>query len=206
MTEDIATYLRDGCGRCERFATDACKVRRRSDVLAALRATLRETGLVETMKWGAPCYTDEGRNIVLLSALNDACALGFVDGALLDDPDGVLERPGPNSHRDRVVRVRSVEEARRLAPTIARLVAESVAHRRAGVTVAPAPPPPLPDELAQRIAQDPAVQAAFDALTPGRRRSHALHVGGAKAAATRARRAEACVPIILAGRGFNERG
>src|SRR5690606_14626818 len=82
MTEDIATFLRDGCGRCERFATDDCKVRRWSDVLAALRATLRETGLEEMMKWGAPCYTDEGRNIVLLSALNDACTLGFVDGAL----------------------------------------------------------------------------------------------------------------------------
>ncbi len=205
LTTDLPTFLRDGCGRCEKFATDACKVRRWREVLDALRDTLLQTGLTETMKWGSPCYTDEGRNIVLLAALTDACTLGFVEGAGLDDPDGVLELPGPNSHRDRVLRVRSVDEARRLAPTIRRLVEGAVARRRAGEAPAPAPPLVLPDELSARLAADPALQAAFDALTPGRRRSHALHVGGAKAAATRARRAEACAPIILAGRGFNER-
>ena len=60
-------------------------------------------------------------------------------------------------------------------------------------------------ELEQRLEQDPELAQAFAALTPGRRRSHILHVSGAKQSDTRARRVERCVPEILAGRGFNER-
>ena len=66
-------------------------------------------------------------------------------------------------------------------------------------------PEPLPDELATRLADDPALARAFAALTPGRQRSHVLHVRGAKQTETRARRAAQCAAEILAGRGFRER-
>ena len=46
---------------------------------------------------------------------------------------------------------------------------------------------------------------AFEALTPGRRRSWVLHFGTAKQAATRAARIEKAAPKILAGKGFNDR-
>jgi len=59
--------------------------------------------------------------------------------------------------------------------------------------------------LAERLEADPELDAAFAALTPGRRRSHILHVGGAKQAETRVRRVDRCVPDIMAGKGFNER-
>ena len=56
-----------------------------------------------------------------------------------------------------------------------------------------------------RLNAAPELKAAFVALTPGRRKSYILHVSGAKQAKTRAARAEKCVPMILSGRGFNER-
>ena len=56
-----------------------------------------------------------------------------------------------------------------------------------------------------RLEADEALHAAWDALTPGRQRSHILHVSGAKQADTRDRRAERCAADILEGRGFNER-
>ncbi len=64
---------------------------------------------------------------------------------------------------------------------------------------------PVSAELAGRLATDARLRRAFEALTPGRRRSHILHIGGAKQSETRARRVEKCAPVILAGRGFNER-
>jgi uncharacterized protein YdeI (YjbR/CyaY-like superfamily) len=63
----------------------------------------------------------------------------------------------------------------------------------------------VPDELARRLEVDGDLQRAFDALTPGRQRSHILHISGAKQSATREKRVDRCATDILAGRGFNER-
>ena len=64
---------------------------------------------------------------------------------------------------------------------------------------------PVPDELVRLLSSQPELQAAFDALTPGRQRSHILHISGAKQAKTRAARAERCAAKIRSGKGFNER-
>ena len=62
----------------------------------------------------------------------------------------------------------------------------------------------VPEELQARLDREPVVRAAFEALTPGRRKSYIFHILGAKQAKTRVARAEKCVPMILSGRGFNE--
>ena len=63
----------------------------------------------------------------------------------------------------------------------------------------------LTAELQARLDADPALAEAFFALTPGRQREYDFHIGGAKQAATRERRLDACVPKILAGKGFRDR-
>ena len=202
----VDAYLRDGCGRCEHYRTPACKVHRWTAPLEALRALLRSTPLVEEMKWGAPCYTLDGKNVAMLAALNDSCTLSFFKGAALDDADGVLARPGPNSRFARLIHFRGLDDVQALRPAAERLVQQAIANERAGVRITPAEAPePVPAELEARLAADPELRRAFDALTPGRRRSHILHVDGAKQSATRTRRAERCAPRILAGKGFNER-
>ena len=62
----------------------------------------------------------------------------------------------------------------------------------------------VPEELQARLDAAPELRTAFEALTPGRRKSYIFHVSGAKQTKTRAARAERCVPMILSGRGFNE--
>ena len=202
----VESYLQDGCGRCAHYQTPACKVHRWHDVLVALRALLVDTELVEEMKWGQPCYTIDGKNVVMIAAFLDRCSLGFFQGAALDDPDGVLAFDGPNSRIAKSMSFPDVAAVRAGAARVRGLVAPATELVRAGAKVKPAPAAdPVPDELARRLAADPALQRAFAALTPGRRRSHLLHVGGAKQAATRERRVERCVADILAGRGFQER-
>lgn len=204
--ESADAYLRDGCGRCDKYRTPACKVLRWTEPLSALRALAQASGLVEEMKWGAPCYTLDGKNVLAIGAFVDACALSFFKGAGLDDPLGALESPGANSHHVRFLRFRSREEVEARSALAAEFIAQAIALERAGYRVVrPETAEPLPEELEQRLDAEPALRAAFEALTPGRRRSHALHVSGAKQSETRARRAERCVEDILAGRGFNER-
>lgn len=204
--ESVDSYLEIGCGRCDRFRTPACKVHRWPAGLRALRAVLQQTELEETMKWGSPTYTIDGKNLIMIGAFNDDYRLSLLNGAALDDPDAVLEKPGPNSHYARIVRFREDADAGTRTAQLADYVARAIAAHKAGVSIEkPKDAEPMPEELQAALDADPELQAAWDALTPGRQRSHILQVGGAKQAATRERRAQACAPKILAGKGFLDR-
>jgi uncharacterized protein YdeI (YjbR/CyaY-like superfamily) len=204
--ESVDAYLRDGCGRCDKYRTPACKVHLWTPALRALRAMLLEAGLTEEMKWGQPCYSLEGANVVLIASLRDQCALSFFQGAALTDADGLLVSPGPNSRFARYLPFRSLAEVESRRAAIAGFLAEAMQRARTGQKVdAPPAAEPVPEELARVLAASPERARAFEALTPGRRRSHVLHVSGAKQSATRAKRAEACALKVLEGKGWNER-
>jgi uncharacterized protein YdeI (YjbR/CyaY-like superfamily) len=99
----------------------------------------------------------------------------------------------------------SVEDVERLAGTVKAYVDEAVDAEEAGLEVGPAPELQLADELQNRLDEDPALKAAFEALTPGRQREYNLHVSEAKQAKTRETRVDKFVPKILDGKGFRDR-
>ncbi len=175
------------------------------DEMTMLRPILVECGLAEVIKWGKPCYEHEGRHIVIPQEMNDFLALMFFKGALLSDPQGVLEAQGPNSRSALRICFRSTDDVARLADTVKTYVAEAIAVEEAGLDVGPAPEVRFVQELRQRLDDDVAFRTAFEALTPGRQREYNLHFSDAKQAATREARIEKCVPKILAGRGFRDR-
>jgi uncharacterized protein YdeI (YjbR/CyaY-like superfamily) len=175
------------------------------DEIVALRPVLTGCGLVETVKWGKPCYGHDGANVLILQEMKDFLAVMFFKGALLADPAGVLEDQGPNSRSARRICITSVDDVERLAPTIRGYVDAAIDVEEAGLAVEPAGEPELVAELRERLDDDPALRAAFDALTPGRRREYHLHVSGAKQAATRRGRVDKVVPQILAGKGLRDR-
>ena len=173
--------------------------------LRAIRPVLLDAGLDEQLKWGKPCYAHDGANIAILQEMKDFLALMFFKGALLADPDDVLESQGPNSRSAKRICFRSVDDVARLAPTIASYVAEAIEVEEAGLAVDPAPELELAAELAERLAGDPDLAEAFEGLTPGRRREYNLHVSEAKKAETREARVDKITPKILAGKGFRDR-
>lgn len=174
--------------------------------LAAFRALLLAGGLEETFKWRGPTYTAHGGNVATIFGFKDACALSFFKGVLLTDPQGILEPPGENSRSARLVKVTDTVAIARLASTIEALVAEAIANEKAGLKVDfPKDDLPLPDELTDALAADPEFAAAFDALTPGRRRGWILHVSQPKKSETRASRIEKATPRILDGKGMHDR-
>ena len=202
----VDSYLQDGCGRCDLYQTPECKVHRWAETLEALRELLLESELVEEMKWGSPCYTLNGKNVVMLASRKESCILSFFKGAALVDEDDLLVRPGPNSRFARLLSFTSADDVMERRPQAARLIQQAIEVERAGKKVEPeGEPEPVPVELERRLAADPELETAFDALTPGRQRSHILYVSGAKQSKTRERRVERCAPKILAGKGFNER-
>lgn len=173
--------------------------------IARLRPILDGCGLTEEFKWAKPCYSHDGKNIVILQEMKGFLALMFFKGALVDDSAGVLETQGPNSRSARRIEFRSVDDVVRLAETVEDYVHQAIEIERSGREVGPAPELSLVDELRTRLDQDPALKAAFEALTPGRQREYNLYFSDAKQSKTRETRVEKYVPKILAGKGFRDR-
>ncbi len=173
--------------------------------MTALRAHLLAADVTEEIKWGKPCYGHDGHNIAIMQEMKGFLALMFFKGALLSDPDGVLEDQGPNSRSAKRICFTSVDDVDRLGATVVSYVAEAIEIEEAGLEVGPAPEPMWAAELQARLDEDSAFRAAFDALTPGRRREYNLSISEAKQAATRAARVEKYAPKILAGKGLRDR-
>ena len=176
-----------------------------SDEIAALRPLLLATGLDEHIKWGKPCYALGDENIALVQEFSDHLALMFFKGILLEDPAGVLEEQGPNTHAARRMTFRSVDDVQRRADLVTSYLSEAIAVEEAGTPLPPRPEEEMADELKERLAADPELSAAFDDLTPGRQRGYNLHVSDAKRASTRERRVDKIVPRILEGKGLHDR-
>jgi uncharacterized protein YdeI (YjbR/CyaY-like superfamily) len=173
--------------------------------VSALRGIVLAAGLRETLKWGQPTYTDAGRNIALIAVQKAGAIVSFLKGALLDDPAGLLVVPGENSRHTRYLRFTSLDEIAANRSYLEALLARAVAIERAGERVAP-PPDDVAyvEELQQRLAADGALRAAFERLTPGRRRAYNLHFAQARAPRTRAERIERCTERILRGMGLTD--
>src|SRR3954463_14600936 len=79
-----------------------------------LRSIALACGLDEELKWGQPCYTSEGRNIVLIHGFKEYCALLFFKGALMKDPEGILIQQTDNVQAARQIRFTNVKEITKL--------------------------------------------------------------------------------------------
>lgn len=206
MIEDIETYFSKGCGRCARFATPECSTRKWAKGLAALRRICLETGAEETVRWGHPCYRHAGRNIAVMGAFRGDFRLSLFEAGLLEDSAGLLTPSGPNTPVPNTIRFTSSEEVTQHAADIRALLADAMGHaearRRAPKT---ATPPDLSEELIDALDADPELAAAFATLTPGRQRSYAIAIAGAKQPKTRIARVEKYRDRILAGKGAMER-
>jgi uncharacterized protein YdeI (YjbR/CyaY-like superfamily) len=176
-----------------------------SDEMTALRPVLLGCGLTEEIKWGKPCYSHEGKNIVIVQEMKEFLALMYFKGALLDDAEGVLEEQGPNSRSARRIRFSSVQDVTRLADTVEAYVGEAIDVEEEGREVGPAPELVYVRELQERLDDDPAFRAAFESLTPGRRREYNLHFSNAKQAKTREARVQRHTQRILNGKGLRDR-
>ncbi|MES2475001.1 MAG: DUF1801 domain-containing protein [Verrucomicrobiota bacterium] len=174
--------------------------------LEALRKIVLTHDLTEDLKWGQPCYTLQGGNVVLLSGLKDCCVLSFPKGALLKDTAGILTRPGENTQAARVIRFTKVGEIVAMEARLNAYLAEAIAVERAGLKVDfhDNTQLDLAAELQRKLEDCPEFKTAFEALTPGRQRAYNLHFSAPVQSTTRVARIEKCTPRILDGKGLND--
>lgn len=171
-----------------------------------LRRIALDCDLTEELKWGKHCFTFLKKNVAIVIPLKESCAFSFFKGALLKDPRHILERIGEHTQAARWIKFTSVKGITALESTLSKYLYEAMALEESGKKVELKKPSEyaIPEELQARLDDDAILKSAFEALTPGRRKSYIFHISSAKQAKTRAARAERCAPMILSGRGFNE--
>ncbi|MEM7182672.1 MAG: YdeI/OmpD-associated family protein [Spirochaetota bacterium] len=206
MNKSVDNYFKEGCGRCPLGGTPDCKVHTWTSELELLRKIILSCGLAEEAKWGAPCYTFQNKNILMLTALKEYCCISFFKGSLLQDKKNLLVKPGPNSQAARLFKFQGTEEIQKIASDIKQYILKSIEIEKAGLKVTfQKNPEPIPIELETKFAEDPVLQTAFEALTPGRQRGYILHFSQPKQEKTRVARIEKSIPMILAGIGLNDK-
>lgn len=206
MITDIEEYFTKGCGRCPRFDTPDCSSRIWSEAQNTLRQILLDMGLSEHLKWGHPCYMHAGRNICVMGAFRDNMRLSFMNAALLKDPDGILERQGPNTQVPDMLRFASMAQVTEREEIIRAYLAEAMAYAEQGVRPEKTPQDiELPNELIEAMDSDPELVEAFHRLTPGRQKSYVIAVQSAKGDDTRRARIAKYREKILAGKGALDR-
>ncbi|WP_316569495.1 YdeI family protein [Neobacillus sp. YIM B06451] len=171
-----------------------------------LRGIALDCELYEEFKWMHPCYTFEGKNIVLIHGFKEYCALLFPKGALLKDPHGILIQQTENVQAARQIRFTNVQEIYELEPILKDYIIEAIEVEKAGLEVnfKKTEEYSIPDELQHKFEEMPALKTAFEALTPGRQRAYILYFSQAKQSKTRVARVEKYTQQILDGKGLND--
>jgi uncharacterized protein YdeI (YjbR/CyaY-like superfamily) len=208
MNPQVDRYLIDGCGRCAYYATPACKVNHWRPELLLLRQIIIDSGLAltEEIKWGVPCYTIDGKNVLMLGALKSYCVISFFKGVLIDDKHQLLHRPGEHSQSYRMMRFTSVQAIEQQREAILDYIHQAIAlHRSQSKVVRQSNPEPIPQELAEALERDSDLAAAFNALTPGKQRGYIIYISQPKQSQSRINRIEKCSIKIRNGEGLHDK-
>ncbi|MBC2324440.1 YdeI/OmpD-associated family protein [Listeria booriae] len=172
-----------------------------------LRAYALDCDLSEDIKWKHPCFMYEDNNIVLAHGFKEYCALLFMKGVLLKDPNGILVQQTANVQSARQIRFKNLEEIIEMEDIIKAYIKEAIEVEKSGAQVAFKKEEefPVPEELDQKFAEMPPLKEAFEKLTPGRQRAYLLYFAAPKQSKTRVSRIDKYTDRILDGIGLNDR-
>jgi len=206
MPTTVEAFFESGCGRCKLGGTPQCKAMQWTGAMMELRRILLDCMLEESVKWGFPTYSWKGKNVANIGAMKEFCCIGFFKGSLLHDEHNILVSPGENSQAIRYFPVTSAEEVLGLENEIKAYILEAIELEVKGVKVAfkKAEDYDIPEEFENRMNNDAELKAAFDALTPGRKKGYLLHFAAAKQSATREARIDKYRSWILDGKGMHD--
>ena len=174
--------------------------------LKKLRKILTATKLEENVKWGGPCYTFDGKNVVGLGAFSEYVGLWFHQGVFLSDPDKVLINAQEGTTK--ALRQWRFTSDKEIKPgRVKAYLLEAIENQKKGKAIKPTRDKRVlvPPELKQALRKKAKASGAFEALTNGRQREYAAYIASAKRPETKTSRLAKILPMIEAGSGLNDK-
>lgn len=174
--------------------------------LKTLREIIGETELVETVKWGTPVYTINGKNVCGIGSFKSYFGLWFFQGVFLKDRAGKLI----NAQEDKTKGLRqwrfgSADEIEK--DLVLQYLGEAIENQKAGMEIKPSKkePPVIPTELKDKFKEDPSIKKSFEKFTLSKQREFTEYISEAKREDTKQKRIEKIIPLILKNIGLNDK-
>jgi uncharacterized protein YdeI (YjbR/CyaY-like superfamily) len=174
--------------------------------LILLRDILLDTEVVETIKWGAPCYTVDEKNIVGIGAFKSYIGLWFHQGVFLKDKKKVLINAQEGTTK--ALRQWRFESIKDINPKLVKeYIEEAIDNQKQGkeMKAVKAKTVATPTELRVALKSNSTLNKCYNALTPGKQREYSEHIGSAKQEKTRLSRLDKSIPLILEGKGLHDK-
>ncbi len=175
------------------------------DEMNTLRTIILDCQLAEDFKWGKPCYSFQGKNIVIIQGFKEYFALLFFKGGIMKDFEHLLVKMGENTQAGRQMRFENVQDILDKKSIIKDYIFEAIEIEERGEKVEiKRETTPIPEEFQIKLNENPELKSAFESLTPGRQRAYLFHFSAPKQSKTRESRIEKSIPSILDGKGMND--
>ena len=176
--------------------------------LTLLRKIILSTEVEETLKWNAPVYTVDGKNVLGLGAFKNHFGIWFFNGVFLKDEKNLLEQAHETTKALRQMKFMAMEDIDKNA--VLAYVKEAIKNQKRGKELQPAKKVTkltleIPQELNNKLKKDKALKTAFDTLTAFKQKEYCEYIARAKREATKASRLEKIIPLIKLGIGLNDK-
>lgn len=176
--------------------------------LELLRDTMLAVKMEETLKWGTPVYTNQGKNILGLAAFKSYVGIWFFNGSVLKDKEQKLfnaQEGKPTAIRQ--WRFSSIDEIIDNLEIVEKYVHEAIQIEVQGKTVKPIRNKPLiiPLELQEKLSENAELKRCFDALNLTMKREFCRHIESAKRMETKQNRLNKVIPMIFDGISIHEK-
>ncbi len=171
---------------------------------------LRELALAldveETIKWGAPTYTVNGKNVFGIGAFKAYVGIWFFNGVFLKDTKKLLVNAQEEKTKAmRQMRFNSIEEMD--AEIITKYLQEAIDNQLKGkeLKVNKTKTLIIPELMQIALDKDKEFNTHFNQLTPGKQREYADYISDAKQEKTKVTRLEKIKPMIINGVGLHDK-
>ena len=178
-----------------------------SEALVLLRYIINRTECVETIKWNAPVYTINNKNVLGLGAFKNHFGIWFFNGVFLKDKHNLLINAQENKTKAlRQMRFESVSEIDK--DIILDYAKEAIENQKLGKEIKPdrnKKEAVIPKELNNLLIKNKDLKNSFESLSPYKQREYCEYVDSAKREATKQTRLEKITPMILQNIGLNDK-
>ena len=167
---------------------------------------IRKTGLEETVKWGEKTFTHNGRNVVGCLGFKNHFVLWFYNGVFLSDPYRVLQNAQEGKTKAmRQWRFQSADEINEVK--ILEYIQEAIQNEAEGKVWKPEKSTELevPALFQEKLDNDSKLKSSFESLSSSKQKEYLEYLITAKREATQVSRMEKIIPMILEGKGLNDK-
>lgn len=170
-----------------------------------LHAIIRKTPLVETTKWGGPVYTYNNKNVLGIGGFKSYFGIWFYNGVFLKDEKKLLINANEESTKSlRQMRFNSANEIDE--KLILAYIKEAIEIEEKGLAIPKEKKETIiPEILQNELDKNSELLAKFNTFSPYKQREFIEHITSAKQEKTQINRLEKIIPMILEGKGLNDK-